>query len=450
MLFLIKNDIIFNGDNMIERYQTKEMKQIWSEENKFQKFLDVEIAACEAYYELGIVSKEEIKKIKENASFSISRIKEIEKTTKHDVIAFTRAVSESLGEEKKWIHYGLTSTDVVDTANGLLLKEANEIIKKDLLELLKILKEKALKYKNIPCIGRTHGVHAEVTSFGLKYALWYEDLKRAILRFKQARNDIEVGKLSGAVGNFANIDPYVQYYVCNKLKLNEPAISTQVIQRDNHAYYMTTLALIGSVLDKISIEFRSLQRTEIGETEEGFSKGQKGSSAMPHKRNPISFENISGCSRLLKGYMNASFENISLWHERDISHSSVERVIFPDATSILNYSLRRMKKTLENLVVKPNKMLENIYLTNGLVFSENVLTAIINKGKSREESYDLVQKVAMLSYDKKIDFEELLKNNLEVTQILSIKEISDCFDINHFLKYVDRIYHKLGIIKVKI
>lgn len=450
MLFLIKNDIIFNGDNMIERYQTKEMKQIWSEENKFQKFLDVEIAACEAYYELGIVSKEEIKKIKENASFSISRIKEIEKTTKHDVIAFTRAVSESLGEEKKWIHYGLTSTDVVDTANGLLLKEANEIIKKDLLELLKILKEKALKYKNIPCIGRTHGVHAEVTSFGLKYALWYEDLKRAILRFKQAKNDIEVGKLSGAVGNFANIDPYVQYYVCNKLKLNEPAISTQVIQRDNHAYYMTTLALIGSVLDKISIEFRSLQRTEIGETEEGFSKGQKGSSAMPHKRNPISFENISGCSRLLKGYMNASFENISLWHERDISHSSVERVIFPDATSILNYSLRRMKKTLENLVVKPNKMLENIYLTNGLVFSENVLTAIINKGKSREESYDLVQKVAMLSYDKKIDFEELLKNNLEVTQILSIKEISDCFDINHFLKYVDRIYHKLGIIKVKI
>lgn len=450
MLFFINNVIIFYGDNMIERYQTKEMKYIWSEENKFQKFLDVEIAACEAYNELGIIPKDDLVKIKEKASFSISRIKEIEKITKHDVIAFTRTVSEYLGDEKKWIHYGLTSTDVVDTANGLLLKEANEILKKDLLDLLKVLKDKALKYKNTPCIGRTHGVHAEVTSFGLKYALWYEDLKRAILRFKHARSDIEVGKLSGAVGNFANIDPYVQYYVCNKLKLKEPTISTQVIQRDNHAYYMATLALIGSVLDKISIEFRSLQRTEIGETEEGFSKGQKGSSAMPHKRNPISFENISGCSRLLKGYMSASFENISLWHERDISHSSVERVIFPDATSVLNYSLNRMTKTLKKLVVKPEKMLENIYLTNGLVFSENVLTIMINKGKSREEAYDLVQKIAMQSYEKKLDFERLLINNKDISKILTKEEINECFDINHFLKYIDRIYHKLGIVKVKL
>jgi adenylosuccinate lyase len=435
---------------MIERYQTKEMKYIWSEENKFQKFLDVEIAACEAYYELGVIPKEELLKIVENSTFTVSRIKEIERTTKHDVIAFTRTISESLGEEKKWIHYGLTSTDVVDTANGLLLREANEILKKDLLELLKVLKDKALKYKNIPCIGRTHGVHAEITSFGLKYALWYEDLKRAILRFKNARSDIEVGKLSGAVGNFANIDPYVQYFVCNKLKLKEPSISTQVIQRDNHAYYMATLALIGSILDKISIEFRSLQRTEIGETEEGFSKGQKGSSAMPHKRNPISFENISGCSRLLKGYMISSFDNITLWHERDISHSSVERVIFPDATSILDYSLKRMIKILKKIVIKPEKMLENIYLTNGLVFSENVLTSIINKGKSREEAYDLVQKIAMHSYEKKLDFQELLKKNKEILKILSIDEIIDCFDICHFLKYVDRIYHKLGIVKVKL
>ena len=332
-------------------------------------------------------------------------------------------------------------------SNGLLLKEANEILNKDLLELLKVLKKKAIEYKNTPCIGRTHGIHAEVTSFGLKYALWYEDLKRAIDRFNHARNDVEVGKLSGAVGNFANIDPFIQYYVCNKLKLKEAVISTQVIQRDNHAYYMATLALIGSLLDKISIEFRSLQRTEIAETEEGFSKGQKGSSAMPHKRNPISFENISGCSRLLKGYMISSFENISLWHERDISHSSVERIIFPDATSILNYSLRRMTKTLENLVAKPERMLENIYLTNGLVFSENVLSAVIRKDKSREEAYDLVQKIAMLSYDNKLDFKELLQKDTEVSKILSKDEINACFDINHFLKYVDIIYKKTEIYK---
>lgn len=447
MLFSTKNDIIINGDNMIERYQTKEMNFIWSEKNKFQKFLDIEIAVCEAYSELGIIPKVDLIKIKEKASFTISKIKEIEKITKHDVIAFTRTISESLGEEKKWIHFGLTSTDIVDTANGLLLKEANEILNKDLLELLKVLKKKAIEYKNTPCIGRTHGIHAEVTSFGLKYALWYEDLKRAIDRFNHARNDVEVGKLSGAVGNFANIDPFIQYYVCNKLKLKEAVISTQVIQRDNHAYYMATLALIGSLLDKISIEFRSLQRTEIAETEEGFSKGQKGSSAMPHKRNPISFENISGCSRLLKGYMISSFENISLWHERDISHSSVERIIFPDSTSILNYSLKRMTKTLENLVVKPERMLENIYLTNGLVFSENVLSAVIRKDKSREEAYDLVQKIAMLSYDNKLDFKELLQKDTEVSKILSKDEINACFDINHFLKYVDIIYKKTEIYK---
>ena len=354
---------------MIERYSREAMRRVWTEKNKFDAYLKVEILASEAWSTLGVVPAEDVEKLWRNASFDIDRIRQIEEQTRHDIVAFTRAVSETLGDERKWVHYGLTSTDVVDTANGYLLKQADEIIAADIDKFLDILRRQALRFKNTPCIGRTHGIHADITSFGLKWALWYEEMKRNRERFRTAARGVEVGKISGAVGNFANIPPQIQDYVCDKLGIDSADISTQVIQRDRHAYYMATLAVIASTLEQMAMEIRNLQRTEVHEVEESFGKGQKGSSAMPHKRNPISSENICGCARVMRGYMAALYENVALWHERDISHSSTERIILPDATMLLDYMLVRMGGILENLVVFEEQMTANIYRTRKVIFA---------------------------------------------------------------------------------
>ena len=430
---------------MIERYSLKEMSSIWKDESKFAAMLQVEIASLHAFVKMGKVPEEDYKKVKENAKFDVKTIREIEKETKHDVIAFTRNVSQSLGEEKKWVHYGLTSTDVVDTANGILLKKANEIIKKDLDELIAVLKKQAIKYKNTPIIGRTHGIHADITTFGLKWALWYDEMLRNKKRFEEASKDVEVGKISGAVGNFCNVDPFIQDSVCEELGLSSAKISTQTLQRDRYAYYLATLALIATSLEKIAFEIRLLQQSEIHELEEYFSKGQKGSSAMPHKRNPITSENIVGCARVMRGYMIPAYEDVALWHERDISHSSVERIILADATTLLDYMLSRYTKCLDNLIVYEDKMKENIYLTHKQIFAQRLMNAIIEKGHSREESYDLVQSITRVSYDNNLDFEELVNKNEEVLKILNKKEIKDCFTLDYYFKNVDEIYKRVGI-----
>ena len=425
---------------MIDRYASKEMKKIWNEEAKFQAFLDVEIAVLHAWNSLGVIPSEDVEEVEKKASFSVDRIKEIEEVTKHDVIAFTRCVSESLGEEKKWVHYGLTSTDVVDTANALQIKRANEILEKDIVELLDSLKIMAYRYKNTPCIGRTHGIHADITAFGLKWALFYDVLNRNYRRFKEARRDIECGKISGAVGNYANIPPQIEDFVMRYLDLGRPNISTQVLMRDNHANYFNTLALISESLEQMAFEIRSLSRTEIHEVEEGFSKGQKGSSAMPHKKNPIASENICGCARVMRGYMLTSNENISLWHERDISHSSTERIILPDATELLDYMLRRMKAIVDHLEVFTDNMLKNIYVTHGVIFSQRVMNKIIEKGNSRESSYDLIQEIALKAYNNSLDFKELLLNDERVIKYLNKEDIESCFSLDYYFKNVDYIF----------
>ncbi len=430
---------------MIDRYSRPVMRNVWTEENKFNAYLKVELYASEAWSELGIVPKEDIKKLWEKASFSIPRIYEIEQQTRHDVVAFTRAVSESLGEERKWIHYGLTSTDVVDTANGYLIKQANEIIRKDLQEFLEVLKRQAIRFKNQPCIGRTHGIHADITSFGLKWVLWYAEMKRNIERFERAAADVETGKMSGAVGNFANIPPFVEEYVCKQLGINHALVSTQVIQRDRHAYYMATLAVIASSLEQMALEIRNLQRTEVHEVEEAFGKGQKGSSAMPHKRNPISSENICGCARVMRGYMATFYENVALWHERDISHSATERIILPDATMLLDYMLNRFKGILENLVIFPEQMLKNIYRTNKVIFAQRVMNALISKGFVREEAYDTVQPIAMKAWSEELDYQELLSQNEKVMSFLSKEELDSCFTLDYYFSQVDYIYKRNGI-----
>ena len=431
---------------MIERYSRKVMRDVWTEENKFGAYLEVEILSCEAWSKLGVIPAEDVAKIREKARFSVDRIKEIEEQTRHDVVAFTRAVSESLGDERKWVHYGLTSTDVVDTANGYLLKQADAILLKDLEEFLEVLRRRALEFKQTPCIGRTHGIHADITCFGLKWALWYEEMKRNIRRFKAAAADVEAGKMSGAVGNFANIPPFIQDYVCGKLGIQSADISTQVLQRDRHAYYIATLAVIASTLEQMAFEVRNLQRTEVREVEEAFRKGQKGSSAMPHKRNPISSENICGCARVMRGYMCASSENVAIWHERDISHSSTERIILPDATELLDYMLCRFKGILENLVVYPENMLENIWRTKGVIFAQRVMNALIGKGLSREEAYDTVQPIAMRAWTEKLDYQTLLKASERVTALLSEEELANCFTLEYYFKNVDYIYNRVGIL----
>ncbi len=431
---------------MIERYSRKVMRDVWTEENKFGAYLEVETLAAEAWSKLGVVPAEDVEKIRANATFKVERIKEIEEQTRHDVVAFTRAVSESLGEEKKWVHYGLTSTDVVDTANGYLLKQADAILLKDLEDFRDMLRKRALEFKNTPCIGRTHGIHADITSFGLKWALWYEEMGRNIDRFKYASKGVEAGKMSGAVGNFANIPPFIQDYVCEKLGIASANISTQVLQRDRHAFYIATLAIIASTLEQMAFEVRNLQRTEVREVEEAFSKGQKGSSAMPHKRNPISSENICGCARVMRGYMCASSENVALWHERDISHSSTERIILPDATELLDYMLTRFRGVLENLVVYPENMLSNIYRTKGVIFAQRVMNALIGKGLSREEAYDTVQPIAMKAWTEGLDYRTLLGESEKVTGLLTKEELESCFTLEYYFKNVDYIFGRVGIL----
>ena len=427
---------------MIERYGREIMRQVWTEENKFNAYLKVEILAAEAWRELGVVPAEDVEKLWAKASFNIDRIKEIELQTRHDIVAFTRTVSESLGEERKWVHYGLTSTDVVDTANGYLFLQANKIIEEDLVKFMAVLKKQAQRFKYTPCIGRTHGIHADITSFGLKWVLWYEEMRRNLERFRAAARGVEVGKISGAVGNFANIPPFVQDYVCEKLGIDSANISTQVIQRDRHAYYMATLAVIGSSLEQMALEIRNLQRTEVHEVEEAFGKGQKGSSAMPHKRNPISSENICGCARVLRGYMVTAYDNVALWHERDISHSATERIIMPDATILLDYMLNRMMGILDNLVVFEEQMKANIYRTNGVIFAQRVMNALIEKGFAREKAYDTVQPVAMRAMAEGASYEALLKEEPTVMSTLTAEELEGCFTLEYYMKNVDYIYKR--------
>lgn len=429
---------------MIDRYLIDEMKYIFSEQNKYDKMLEVEIAVVKSLAELKIVPYEDYLLIKKNASFSLERIHEIEETTKHDVIAFTRCVSESLKDEKRWFHFGMTSTDIVDTSNALIYKEANKIISSDLDNLLNVLKKQAITYKYLPVIGRTHGMHAEVTSFGLKFALWYDEMMRNVKRFKNASQGIETGKLSGAVGNFANTPVELEEMTCTNLNINYALISTQVLSRDLITEYIMALALISSTLEKISTEIRHLSRTEVCEVQEAFTKGQKGSSAMPHKKNPISSENICGLSRIIRSYVNVALEDNNLWHERDISHSSAERIMMPDAISLTSYILRREKNVLENLVVFEEQMKRNIDMSSGLIFSGRFVSLLIEKGMSREEAYDLIQSLSLKANQEKCRFKEIILNS-EVMNYLTINEVLGLFNYNYFLRNIDKIYKRLKL-----
>ncbi|MBR1808775.1 MAG: adenylosuccinate lyase [Paludibacteraceae bacterium] len=430
---------------MIQRYSRPQMRQIWTEENKFNAYLEVELLAAEAWSTLGVIPEKDIRLLRQNARFDVNRIHEIEEITHHDVVAFTRTVSESLGEERKWVHYGLTSTDVVDTANGYLLRQANAILRQDIADLQNVLKQRALEFKYTPVIGRTHGMHADITSFGLKWLLWLEEIKRDFSRFEMAAKGVEAGKLSGAVGNFANIPPEIQNYVCSHLGIESVHIATQVLQRDRHAFYLSVLSLIASTLEQIALEIRNMQRQEVREVEEAFSKGQKGSSAMPHKRNPIGSENICGCARVMRGYMLTANENIALWHERDISHSSTERIVLPDATMLLDYMIVRLTGILRNLVVYPDNMLKNIYLTHGVIFSQRVMNALIAKGLVRETAYDMVQPLAMQTLMNGGEFAEHVKNCSQICQYLTTDEINNCFTLDYYMHNVDYLFGQCSV-----
>lgn len=430
---------------MIERYSREEMSKIWTDQNRYEAWLEVEILACEAWSELGYIPKDDVKKIRQNAKVDVNRAKEIEEQTRHDVVAFTRQVSETLGEERKWVHYGLTSTDVVDTALSYVIKQANDIIEKDLERFITVLAEKAQKYKYTLMMGRTHGVHAEPTTFGIKMALWYTEMKRNLKRFKEVRKEIEVGKMSGAVGTFANIPPEIESYVCKHLGIDAAPVSTQTLQRDRHAYYIATLALIATSMEKFAVEIRNLQKTETREVEEAFAKGQKGSSAMPHKRNPIGSENITGISRVIRGYITTAYENVPLWHERDISHSSAERIMLPDVTIALDYALNRFTNIVDRLTVYEDNMRNNIDKTFGLIYSQRVLLALINKGMVREEAYDKVQPKAMESWETKTPFRELIEQDETITNVLSKDELDECFNPKHHLNQVDTIFNRAGL-----
>ncbi|MDD6385694.1 adenylosuccinate lyase [Lactobacillus equicursoris] len=430
---------------MIERYTRPEMGAIWTDEKKYECWLAVEIAADEAWSKLGHIPAEDVEKIKQNAKFSVDRIKEIEAVTHHDVIAFTRTVSESLGPEKKWVHYGLTSTDVVDTAQGYQLKQANDILRKDIQDFIDILAKRALEFKDTVCMGRTHGIHAEPTTFGLKFARWYSEMKRNQERFEHAARGVEAGKISGAVGTFAEVDPEVEAYVCKKLGLRAQEISTQVLPRDLHAEYIAAIALVATSLENISTEIRSLQRTEIHEVEEHFAKGQKGSSAMPHKRNPIGSENICGMARVLRGNVVTAYEDVTLWHERDISHSGAERVILPDSTIGLDYMLNRMGKILANLDVFPETMKKNMDKTLGLIYSGRVLLKLVESGMSREAAYDLIQPYTAKCWAEQVPFRPLLEADPTIQKQLTKADLDDAFDYHWHLRHVDDIYKRLGL-----
>lgn len=430
---------------MIERYTRPEMGKIWTDQNKYQAWLEVEIAATNAWSEVGEVPAADAEKIRQNASFTAERVAELEAVTHHDVVAFTRTVSESLGAEKKWVHFGLTSTDVVDTAQGYLLKQANEILRQDLAMVKNTIAKRALEHKNTVMMGRTHGVQAEPTTFGLKLARWYAEIKRNIDRFEHAASGVESGKISGAVGNFANVPPEVETSVLKQLGLNQQEITSQVLPRDLHAEYLASLALLATSIENWATEIRSLQRSEIHEVEEHFRAGQKGSSAMPHKRNPIGSENLCGLARVVRGHMITAYENVSLWHERDISHSSAERVILPDTTILLDYMLNRFNRILANLDVFPETMLKNMNRTYGLVYSQRLLLKLIDgTSLSREAAYDMVQKLTAKSWDEQKQFKDLVLNS-QVMDYLSKADVEDAFDYHYYLKHVDDIFKKVGL-----
>jgi adenylosuccinate lyase len=428
---------------MISRYTRPEMGRIWTDQRKYETWLEIELLVCEALSQLGEIPTEAVEEIKEKATFDALRVDEIEKVTKHDVLAFLTNVGESIGPLSRYLHYGLTSSDILDTSLALLLKEASDLILKDLHRLLKVLKEKAYQHKDTLMIGRSHGVHAEPITFGLKMALWYDETARNLLRMERAKESVSVGKISGAVGTFAHIRPSVEEFVCERLGLKPAPISTQIVQRDHHAEFFSTLAIIASSIEKFSVELRHLQRTEVLEAEEFFSKGQKGSSAMPHKRNPISSENLSGLARLVRSYSSAALENIPLWHERDISHSSVERVIAPDATILIDYMLNRLTGLIENLIVYPENMKTNLAKMGGLVFSETVLLLLTKKGLSREEAYGVVQRNAMRVWEGGEDFKTLLSQDEGIKRLLAQEELDAVFDVRSHLKHIDHIFRRV-------
>jgi adenylosuccinate lyase len=428
---------------LITRYSRPEMSSIWSDESKYKNWLRVEIAVCEAWAENGRIPKEAVEEIKARAGFDVDRIDELEKEVKHDVIAFLTSVSEHVGENSRFIHLGLTSSDVLDTALALQLKDAAELIIKDLVSVLDVLKRRAYEHKDTVMIGRTHGIHAEPKTLGLVFALWYDEMKRNLERMHRAKDIISVGKISGAVGTFANVPPHVEEFACERLGLKAAPISTQIVQRDIHADYFLTLSIVASTIEKIALEVRHFQRTEVLELEEPFGKGQKGSSAMPHKRNPIISENLCGLSRLVRSYAISALENIPLWHERDISHSSVERVIGPDGTILLDYMLDRVHYLLDGLQVYPQNMEKNIWLTRGLVFSQKVLLKLIDKGFSREDAYKIVQDNAMETWKGTDDFKDLLLKDESIKNSLTPQEIEECFDVKADLKNIDAIFERV-------
>ena len=428
---------------MIARYTLPEMAAIWSLENKFQKWLDVEIAVCEVHAEDGTIPTEAVEKIKAKAAFTVERINEIEKTTDHDVIAFTTNLAENIGESARFVHYGLTSSDVVDTANALLLKESCDVLLAKIDVMLPVLKRRAYEFKDTPQMGRTHGIHAEPTSFGLVWALWYSEMQRNRERLERAKEAISVGKISGAVGAFAHLSPDVEERVCRRLGIKAAAVSTQVIQRDRYAEYLSTLAIIASTLEKIALQVRHWQRTEVREAQEAFKKGQKGSSAMPHKRNPILSERICGMARTVRANSIVGLENVALWHERDISHSSAERIVLPDSSATLDYMLAKTTSLLDTLVVYPENMLKNIELTRGLTFSGQLMLALTQKGVSREDAYVYTQRNAMKVWDEGGDYKELVMNDADISRQLSSEEIARVFDLKHYLRNVGKVFDRV-------
>lgn len=428
---------------MIKRYTRQSMGRIWTEENKFQTWLEVEILACEAMAKMGEIPKKAAQNIRNKARFSIERIDAIEAETKHDVIAFLTNVAESVGQDSRYVHFGLTSSDILDTAMAVRLRQASKIILKDCDLLLASLKKKALTHKNTVMVGRSHGIHAEPITFGLKLALWYDEMRRNRRRMEQALETISVGKISGAVGTFASVSPRVEAHVCRKLGLKPAPVSTQIIQRDRYAEYFCTLAIIASTIEKMAVEIRHLQRTEVSEAEEYFSKGQKGSSAMPHKRNPISSENLSGLARLVRSNASAALNNVALWHERDISHSSVERVIIPDTTILLDYMLHRVTEIIRHLVLYPERMQDNLKLTRGLIFSQQILLALAKGGVSREQAYKMVQKQALRAWKENKNFKDLVKNDPEIAKHLGNKQVEKIFDVDFQLRHVDTIFARV-------
>jgi len=430
---------------MIERYSLPKMNSIWQDDFKFKTMLEIELLTIEALTRQRKVPTGVASRVRRRAKFNISRIKKIEEKTQHDIVAFVTDVAGSIGADAKYLHVGLTSSDLLDTTLGVQLKAASEILIQDLEKLQSLLAKKAVRYKDMVCIGRTHGIHAEPTTLGLKFALWFDETNRNLIRLKLAKEEVSVGKLSGAVGTFANVDPDVEDYVCRKLGLKPAKISTQIIQRDIYAVFMARLAIIGSSLEKFALEIRHLQRTEVREVEEPFGKGQKGSSAMPHKRNPVICERVCGLARLLRGNALAAMENIALWHERDISHSSVERVIIPDSTIVLDYMINKFIQVVEGMLVYPENMLANLVKTNGLIFSQRVLLALMDKGLPRMKAYDIVQRQAMKSWQENLDFKKLLMQDKEVSKYLRPAELNKIFNIDYYLRNVNKIFKNVGL-----